>query len=31
MKPFRERNPVTIGFAGLLAIALMLRAAFRAE
>ena len=31
MKPFRERNPVTIGFAGLLAIALMLLAAFKAE
>jgi phospholipid/cholesterol/gamma-HCH transport system substrate-binding protein len=31
VKPFRERNPVTIGFAGLLAIALMLLAAFKAE
>lgn len=31
MKPFRERNPVTIGAAGLVAIALFMLAAFRAE
>ena len=31
MKPFRERNPVPIGFAGLLAIALLMLAAFKAE
>src|SRR3954454_24571221 len=31
MKPFRERNPVTIGAAGLLTIALFMLAAFRAE
>ncbi len=31
MKPFRERNPVVIGIAGLAAIALLLVAAFRAE
>jgi phospholipid/cholesterol/gamma-HCH transport system substrate-binding protein len=31
MRPFRERNPVLIGFAGLVAIALMMLAAFRAD
>ena len=31
MKPFRERNPVTIGAVGLVAIALFMLAAFRAE
>jgi phospholipid/cholesterol/gamma-HCH transport system substrate-binding protein len=31
MTPFRERNPVTIGAAGLVAIALFMLAAFRAE
>lgn len=31
MKPFRERNPVTIGAAGLVLIALFILAAFRAE
>jgi phospholipid/cholesterol/gamma-HCH transport system substrate-binding protein len=31
MMPFRERNPVTIGAAGLVAIALFMLAAFRAE
>jgi phospholipid/cholesterol/gamma-HCH transport system substrate-binding protein len=31
MTAFRERNPVTIGFAGLLAIALLMLAAFKAE
>jgi len=31
MRPFRERNPVLVGFAGLVAIALMILAAFRAE
>ncbi|MGH3447360.1 MAG: MCE family protein, partial [Nocardioidaceae bacterium] len=31
MKPFRERNPVTIGAASLLVIALLLVAAFRAK
>ncbi len=31
MKPFRERNPVIIGAAGLVAIALFMLAAFRAE
>ncbi len=31
MKPFRERNPVTIGAAGLVAITLFMLAAFRAE
>ncbi len=31
MKPFRERNPVTIGAAGLVAIALFMLAAFRAQ
>lgn len=31
MKPFRERNPVTIGAAGLVALALFMLAAFRAE
>lgn len=31
MKPFRERNPVIIGFAGFIVIALMLLAAFRAD
>jgi phospholipid/cholesterol/gamma-HCH transport system substrate-binding protein len=30
-KPFRERNPVVIGFAGLATIVLMLTAAFRAQ
>jgi phospholipid/cholesterol/gamma-HCH transport system substrate-binding protein len=31
MRPFRERNPVLVGFAGLVAIALMMLAAFRAD
>jgi phospholipid/cholesterol/gamma-HCH transport system substrate-binding protein len=31
MRPFRERNPVLVGFAGLVAIALMILAAFRAD
>jgi phospholipid/cholesterol/gamma-HCH transport system substrate-binding protein len=31
MRPFRERNPVLVGFAGLAAIALMVLAAFRAD
>lgn len=31
MKPFRERNPVIIGFAGFAVIALLLTAAFRAD
>lgn len=31
MKPFRERNPVVIGFIGLAAIALMMVGAFRAD
>jgi phospholipid/cholesterol/gamma-HCH transport system substrate-binding protein len=31
MRPFRERNPVLVGFAGLVAIALMVLAAFRAD
>lgn len=31
MKPFRERNPVIIGFAGFIVIALLLLAAFRAD
>jgi phospholipid/cholesterol/gamma-HCH transport system substrate-binding protein len=31
MTPFRERNPVTIGFVGLLTMGLMMLAAFRAE
>lgn len=31
MKPFRERNPVTIGAAGLVAIALFMLAAFKAQ
>ncbi|MGA9345711.1 MAG: ABC transporter substrate-binding protein, partial [Nocardioidaceae bacterium] len=31
MKPFRERNPVTIGAAGLVAIALFMLVAFRAQ
>ena len=31
MRPFRERNPVLVGFAGLVAIALLMLAAFRAD
>lgn len=31
MKPFRERNPVIIGFAGFIIIALLMLAAFRAD
>ncbi len=31
MKPFRERNPVIIGFAGFIVIALLLLGAFRAD
>ncbi len=31
MKPFRERNPVIIGFAGIAVIALLMVAAFRAD
>ncbi len=31
MRPFRERNPVLVGFAGLVAIALVMLAAFRAD
>lgn len=31
MKPFRERNPVIIGFAGFIVIALLMLAAFRAD
>ena len=31
MRPFRERNPVLIGFAGLVAIALLMLSAFRAD